>query len=193
MLSSLSSIKSRQSAVCSWQIDISYSIIPASKGLFICDLRKEWWGFHFVILLELGRRKPWWLLTDSNNGQGGTRWCQFSFFLTFYERMASLSLVENALFEYTVLLLLAEWISLMVISTRKEKRRPLPAWAWGNRNYFACDGVYKGNSDICCIRTGVWWKQQNGTLEEYVPQSGRCFWCLLYLQVFLFLPLLFQI
>jgi len=35
--------------------------------------------------------------------------------------------LQISLFEYTVHVLLAEWISLMVISTRKEKRRPLPA------------------------------------------------------------------
>jgi hypothetical protein len=38
-----------------------------------------------------------------------------------------LSSVTNALFEYMVHLLLTEWISLMVTSTRKEKRRPLSA------------------------------------------------------------------
>lgn len=51
----------------------------------------------------------------------------FSVFLQFYERIVVLSSVENVLSEYTVHLLLAEWISPMVISTRKEKRRPLPA------------------------------------------------------------------
>jgi hypothetical protein len=50
----------------------------------------------------------------------------FSVFLQLYERMVGLSSLENALFEYTGLLLLAEWISLMVTSTRKEKRRSLP-------------------------------------------------------------------
>jgi hypothetical protein len=51
----------------------------------------------------------------------------FSVLLQFYERMVDLSSVTNALFEYMVHLLLTEWISLMVTSTRKEKRRPLSA------------------------------------------------------------------
>jgi hypothetical protein len=67
----------------------------------------------------------------------------------------------------------AEWISPMAVSTTEEKRRPLPTRTWGNRNYLACNGVYEGNSDICCIGAGVWWKHSDGTPEEYVPQSGR--------------------
>jgi hypothetical protein len=51
---------------------------------------------------------------------------KFSVSLQLYERMVGLSSLVNALFEYTVLLLLAEWISLVATSTTKEKRRPLP-------------------------------------------------------------------